>query len=193
MHARFTYRWLFLTLTLALAFLVPTGTLDAQGKRPQPKAPEFSATDPKETLLWLASVGRISRSSNKLALEKERKDAQDKLGKVVGKEITWLLTVESVSHEGIRINRFGHRALGTVEIRSDYLSTIPEYGRVHEAFKHRDSYLDHEGSEEWLLGLKDGGYCQGRRQDGDIGCALTCWSVSTNCQHGPTRTSRQTL
>jgi hypothetical protein len=131
--------------------LVPLSA-GAEGKKAKRKAPEFSGTDPKETLLWLASIGKGyyraigDQSSNQLSQEKKHKAAREKytgmLSQAVGKEIAWHLTVFSVSHKGIGINSFGVQGLATVEVCT-----------TNRGYEH---CFDHEGSEDWLLGLERG-------------------------------------
>jgi hypothetical protein len=133
-----------------LLVLVPLSA-GAEGKKAKRKAPEFSTTDPKETLLWLASIGKGyhraigGQSSNQLAQEKKHKAAREKytgmLSQAVGKEITWHLAVGGVSHKGIGISSFGVRGLATVTVSPN---------------PHGVSVFDHEGDEDWLLSLEGG-------------------------------------
>jgi hypothetical protein len=128
-----------------LLVLVPLSA-GAQPKKDKRKAPEFSGTDPKETLRWLVSVGDefpdADRGSNALAREKQRKEAQEKLDRTIGegRKITWLMPVALVNRGGVYVQDFNTERV--------FVAFAPGRGGY--------SPFTHQGSEEWLLGLRCG-------------------------------------
>jgi hypothetical protein len=131
-----------------LLVLVPLSAGADVKKARSRKAPEFSATDPKETLLWLASVGNkfsgafSTRDRNELARQKKLKDAQDEFNKAIGKEVTWSLAVAKVDSDGIYISGFRLPGVALVKVRP-----------VHDGIPYFTRY---DGSKDWLLSLKEG-------------------------------------
>jgi hypothetical protein len=140
------------------------------------KAPEFSATDAKETLLWLKAADSEYReatrnearsmASNRLAWAKKEKEAHDKfdrtVSKAIGKKVTWSLTVREVTEGGIYIDplRYPERSTPTSApvfpqaVMQFYSGILRRSGNTLRLSG--EAYFTHEGSEDWLLGLRGG-------------------------------------